>query len=53
MEMTPVNISKIYMEHYQDEDEYIKARLRRLGVDANLDFKMFHMKSRGGFYRSP
>ena len=42
-----------YMDYYGSEIEYVKDRLKKLGVAMDVDCTIFKMKSREGFTRSP
>ncbi len=49
--MKKVQESEIYMENYEDEQSYVKSRLVQLNINADVDYKLFSMKTRGGFTR--
>ncbi len=49
MTMKRVQQSEIYMEHYEDDESYVRNRLAQLSINGDVDFKLFSMRPRGGF----
>ncbi len=49
MELSTIQESETFMEHFKENREYIENRLNQLGVSADFDVKLFKMNPRGGF----
>ena len=48
-EMTKVNQSETFMEHFESKDEFVAKRLSQLNINLDCDLKLFSIKCRGGF----
>ena len=51
MELSKIQQSETFMEHFEEEGLYIRNRLTQLGITADVDIGMFKMKSRSGITR--
>lgn len=45
------NNTNVYMENYENEEHYVKRRLKQLSLNINVDLGLFQMSPRAGFNR--